>query len=590
MSIIYIISFLLLFVFTILIEKSKEKIEIIKTITIIVTLFLAYNTFICYMLNLVNIPITLLSLSIINILISIVLFVKIVKDKKVQKYKINKANILVVLLFIIVTTLIVHINFANLTKIRYVSMDAREHYKAAREFSENTSLSNKATENNTVGESFMPMGYVNAGIFFKILNPYIETINLYKVYILFEAFIYLLTGIVFYILIEKYCKKVNSKIIAIIFSIIYILGYPLNAWISGFHYLIIGILHIQTIIFIISQKDKIYLGNRLIITFLLNFGLILSYALFCPFVYLAEFIYYIYECKISKDKLKLFLLVISTLILPGIIGIQYLIIPVLGKVSDCIALEGWVYKNLWSNLILFIPFSIYTILKSIKNKEFTFDNLMFILLLAYMLVLFIGTKIEKCSEYYFYKNYFILWLMLSYLNIKGMLQYIELKRGEYLVNICTILYLIIFGISIYFTKTYIMEKPNDKLNNTMEIFTFNKTMMYAKNSEFITNEELQLYRNAENIIENDWKKYSNEILFVTDPTQERWIQSLTGYKNILFDNKEYAINNLKENNYKYIIISRNRNTYQKMEKYINKENLQLIYETKDGEIYINKGD
>lgn len=215
---------------------------------------------------------------------------------------------------------------------------------------------------------------------------------------------------------------------------------------------------------------------------------------------------------------------------------------------------------------------------------------MFILLLAYMLVLFIGTKIEKCSEYYFYKNYFILWLMLSYLNIKGMLQYIELKRGEYLVNICTILYLIIFGISIYFTKTYIMEKPNDKLNNTMEIFTFNKTMMYAKNSEFITNEELQLYRNAENIIENDWKKYSNEILFVTDPTQERWIQSLTGYKNILFDNKEYAINNLKENNYKYIIISRNRNTYQKMEKYINKENLQLIYETKDGEIYINKGD
>lgn len=590
MSIIYIISILILFTLTILIKKSNEKLEITKTLIIIGTIMLAYNTFVCYILNLINIPITLLSLTIVNLLISIALIIKLIKNKQIQKYKASKTNIVVAILFIIITTLILHINFDDLTKIRYVSMDAREHYKSAREFSENTSLSNKARENNTVGEAFMPMGYVNAGILFKITNPYIGTVQLYKIYILFEAFVYLLTGLMFYILVEKHCKNVNAKIIALIFSIIYVLGYPLNAWISGFHYLVIGILSIETIIFIMSEKDKLYLGYHIIVMLLLNFGLILSYALFCPFVYLAEFVYYVYEYIKAKDKLKLFILVISTLILPGMIGVSYLIIPSFGKVGEFIALEGWIYKSLWSNLILFIPFAIYSIYKSIKNKEFTHENILFILLILYMLILFIGMKMQKCSEYYFFKNYFILWLMLIYLNTKGMIQFIETKIGMYIVNIYIIIYLVIFGVSIYSINTYVMQEASDSLNNTMQIFTFNKTMMFAKNAEFITNEELELYSSIEKIIEGKWNEYNNEILFITDPTQERWIQSLTRYKNILFDDVQYAINNLNENTYKYIVISKNRDTYRNINQYLNRERLQLIYETKDGEIYIKQGE
>ena len=579
----YVVSTILLFILISLVKKNNQKLEITKTIVVILTLTLGYNTLCAYILNLINIPITLNALSIINAICSIAILAKIIKNREIQKYTVSKTNILVFILFVAITTVIVHINFADLTKVRYVSMDAREHYKAAREFSENTSLSNKAKENNTVGEAFMPMGYVNAGILFKVVEPYIGTVMLYKMFILFEAFVYLLTGIMFYMLVEKYVSKINSKIIAILFSVIYVLGYPLNAWISGFHYLVIGILFIETIIYIVSQIGRLELKYELIIMFVLNFGLILSYSLFCPFVYGAEFVYFIY--KYRKEKIKLFLFVLVPLILPGIIGVDYLIVPALGKVGASIALEGWLYKNLWSNFILFVPFAIYALYKNIRSKEFTFENVLLLLLILYMAVLFIGTKTGKCSEYYFYKNYFILWMMIILLNIKGMLKTLEQQNGQYIVFAYTVIYLIMFSISVYTGKTYVLQKADDSLSKTMEIFTFNNTMINAKNAEFITKDELTMYYEMEKIIQNNWRKCNNQILFVTDPTPERWIQSLTGYKNILFDDKQYAIENLQQENYQYIVTFENKDTYQNMEKYINVENFEVIYKSNIGNIY-----
>ena len=569
MPIIYGVSIIILFTLTILLKKTEEKLEIIKAVTINFVLLFAYNTFVCYILNLINIPITLIILSVINFAISIPLIISIIKTKKIQEYTVSKTNIAVMILFIIITTIIININFGNLTKIRYVSMDSREHYKAGREFSEITNLFKKTGPNITTHSGFMPGAYTNVGIIFKILNPYIGTVELYKAYIIFEAFVYLLIGIVFYMLLEKYCKNINTKIIAIIFGIIYVLGYPLNAWISGFHYLMLGILYVETILYIVKEREDINLDSTLITTFLLNFGLILSYSLFCPFVYFAQFIYYIYKYKKHKNKIKLFLQTLVTLILPGIIGVTYLIVPSIGKVGGYIALEGWLYKNLWSNFIFFMPFTIYYIYTNIKNRKLEFDNIMFALLFIFILVLFIGTKTGKCSEYYFYKNYFIFWILIIYSSTKGMIELLKENKTKFIVNIYTIIYLVIFAVAMYHNKTYVTSKRNDSLNTTMEIFTFNKTMIIAKEAEFMKQKELELLKEMENIIEDNWQR-ENDILLITNPNEERWIQSLTGYINILYDDKEYAIKNLEQENYKYIVTFESKITYENMEQYIKK--------------------
>lgn len=580
MPIIYGVSIIILFTLIILLKKTEEKLEIIKAVTINFVLLFAYNTFVCYILNLINIPITLIILSVINFAISIPLIISIIKTKKIQEYTVSKTNIAVMILFIIITTIIININFGNLTKIRYVSMDSREHYKAGREFSEITNLFKKTGPNITTHSGFMPGAYTNVGIIFKILNPYIGTVELYKAYIIFEAFVYLLIGIVFYMLLEKYCKSINTKIIAIIFGIIYVLGYPLNAWVSGFHYLMLGILYVQTTLYIVKEREDINLDSALITMFLLNFGLILSYSLFCPFVYFAQFIYYIYKYIKHKNKTKLFLQTLVALILPGIIGVTYLIVPSIGKVGGYIALEGWLYKNLWSNFLFFVPFTIYYIYINIKNRKLEFDNIMFALLFIFILVLFIGTKTGKCSEYYFYKNYFIFWILIIYSSTKGMIELLKQNKTKFIVNMYTIIYLVIFAVSLYNNKTYVTSKRNDSLNTTMEIFTFNKTMIVAKEAEFMKQKELELLREMEKIIKDNWQR-ENDILLVTNPNEERWIQSLTGYINILYDDKEYAIKNLEQENYKYIVTFESKITYEKMEQYIKKENMKIIYQNQE---------
>lgn len=580
MPIMYTISIIILFILTILLKKTDKKLEIIKAVTINFVLLLAYNTFVCYILNLINIPITLIILSVINFIITIPLIINIIKTKKIQKYTISKTNIVVIILLMIVTAIIININFGNLTKIRYVSMDSREHYKAGREFSEITNLFKKNGPNVTTHSGFMPGAYTNVGIIFKILNPYIGTVELYKAYIIFEASVYLLIGIVFYMLLEKYCKNINTKIISIIFGIIYVLGYPLNAWVSGFHYLMLGILYVQTTLYIVKEKEDINLGSALITTFLLNFGLILSYSLFCPFVYFAQFIYYIYKYAKHKNKIKLFLQIILALILPGIIGVTYLIVPSIGKVGGYIALEGWLYKNLWSNFIYFIPFTIYYIYTNIKNRKLEFDNIMFALLLIFILVLFIGTKTGKCSEYYFYKNYFIFWILIIYSSTKGMIELLKENKTKFIVNIYTIIYLVIFVSSIYYNKTYVTSKRNDSLNTTMEIFTFNKTMIEAKEADFMKQKELELLKETEKIIKDNWQR-ENDILLVTNPNEERWIQSLTGYVNVLYDDKEYAIKNLEKESYKYIVTFERKITYADIQQYIKKENMKIIYQNEE---------
>ena len=66
MSIIYCICTMLLLISAILIKKTEKKLDIVKTITITLVLFLCYQTFISYIYTMLQIPITLTSLTIIN--------------------------------------------------------------------------------------------------------------------------------------------------------------------------------------------------------------------------------------------------------------------------------------------------------------------------------------------------------------------------------------------------------------------------------------------------------------------------------------------------------------------------------------------
>jgi len=81
--------------------------------------------------------------------------------------------------------------------------------------------------------------------------------------------------------------------------------------------------------------------------------------------------------KKSKNIFSIFTIknivkVLTILVLPTIIGFGYFVLPSLmstGKTTvGHISTEGYIYRDLYSNFILFAPLAIYYILYNIKNK------------------------------------------------------------------------------------------------------------------------------------------------------------------------------------------------------------------------------
>lgn len=257
----------------------------------------------------------------------------------------------------------------KLDNIRYYSTDASIHYIAAKEFYQNEQMLNK-TQNTETFKQMMPMAYVNVGVLFKAFAPIIGEMNLYKIFLLFDIIIFCFSGILFYFIIKD---KINTRwntLIDIIITIIYLTGYPLNNLLNGFYYLGIGILFINAILYIMKLKNQNKGMERLQLA-LLNTGVILSYSLFAPVIFLSIFIYdgYITYKKYNKVLNKEFILnTITTLIIPGLIGVIYLILPNIETVKN-IALEGYIYKNLFINIIFFLPFVGVYLFKMIKEKK-----------------------------------------------------------------------------------------------------------------------------------------------------------------------------------------------------------------------------
>ena len=97
--------------------------------------------------------------------------------------------------------------------------------------------------------------------------------------------------------------------------------------------------------------------------------------------------------------------------------------------NNSFKLNGYIYINYYSNILLLLPLAIYHIVQKVKKKEiFSFDILLFAILLMYMGVLFIGLLTENVSAYFTMKNYFALWIVLIYMNFRGLMKLHEKNK------------------------------------------------------------------------------------------------------------------------------------------------------------------
>ena len=423
MSIIYILTIISIVILYMLLYRKEEKQNLVKGLVVTSCLLLCYNIFTCVIFFFLKLKCTLIALSIPNVILIALLGLKIFKDKKIQKYYINKMDIISIISIFVIVIAIVIKQYGIPLNVKHAITDASTHYWAADRFYNESTLileENSFKMNFFYGKYFlMPGAYINTGILFKIFSPIIDETYFYGIFILFEVGMWFLSGLLMYVLLTNNKEGKKSRIIPLIFSIIYMLAYPLNSVLAGFSYLQVGLNIIICIILIMQQEMKQYYKSILI--GLLNFGLMFSYYYFAPVVFLAIFIQIISE--IMKNKQKIFTStnianIVTSLIIPGIFGIVYFIVlrtimfetQSAEDYGNIINTPGAIYSNFITNILIPFIVSIYLIIHNIKNKKGNILDKLIILTIIFLVGLYIGMKTKIVSDYYYYKVYYMIWI------------------------------------------------------------------------------------------------------------------------------------------------------------------------------------
>lgn len=442
-SLFYCCSLLLLFICILFIKKSSEKLNIIKWICLSFTCIFCLDTIIVYCLSYFSISSSLLVMSFIYLFLSVAIYFLFIKNGK-QVYYFEKKDLLLLLIVLLVVIVIAIIRFGFPFSITYETLDSSVHYQTAYSFYKKSLLLNFVTDGTIYNfETWRFGSYVNLGLIFKVVSPLVSDINLYNVYILYDLFTLFFTGILFYYLIVNSKSYKIKQVFYIVSTILFLLGYPLNNLLLGFFYVgHASIIFMAIILFINDVHDENVLFGSL---FILNIGVLFTYYLFAPIIFLAQFCYFI-------RRKKVFIKYIIIFIIPLILWFMYFILPTFSdkdmNLINQIGLDGFFYSDVFSNFILFFPIIIYYICHSKFNrKEIDYELILFVFLIFLIIVLLCWSLLGIIKIYYVSKYYYILWIMCFVILFKAIEEFYEKNKDVFKTYLIFMLFTIILSIS-----------------------------------------------------------------------------------------------------------------------------------------------
>ena len=506
-SIIYIVSFIFLFISFLLFKKSNKKLNIIYTIILGFVFIFCYNAITSYLLNFLFIKINLISLSVVNMLISIFICYKIKTTKKIQKYYFDIKDLIICIISIIIVLIIGYLRFGFPFNVVYETSDPGIHFWTSLDFMQQSKLLNHVTNTSVDFSTRQFASYTNVGILFKVFTPFIGKASLCNIYVICDLITIFISLILFYILVNISTKKTNKTFIFIL-SILYTLGYPLNNIIFGFFYSGHAVNIIISLLIMFKLYKKEYFSSKcfVVILTIINITLFFTYYFYVPVVYASEFIYLIYENKKKLNK-KFFLNILFVFVIPTIIGIFYFVVPNIGNndtnVITQIGLDGYYYSDVISNFALFLPFVIYYITDKLKNKTDSFLLNLIIISFVFIFGLFIFVCLDVASLYYLSKMYYLIWFLMFY--IMGLVFDKLIINNRLLVNCFLICFILLCLNSIFNFEGMVINKNKMDINkreksHILDIYNYNfEKINNSKNDYILTSNDLKLLNNLEEL-------------------------------------------------------------------------------------------
>lgn len=480
MGIFYVLTVIAMIATFVLFKKSEKKQNLINHLILSVICYLGFNILVCMVFGCLNITTNLLFLSIANLIVAAGLGFKIYKDKGIQSFEIRKRDVVGALICLLIVCYMAVDQYAPLSKtVANASVDACMHYSAATNFADE--MKALAKINNTTGYNFKTMqtgAYINTGIFMNIVRDIIPGWEDYVAFKVFETGIMALVVLSFYMLISDKLKDAKSYIVGMVLLVLYAYAYPYTSLLHGFSYLSVCLMFATALFYMakVYEKGEVNFWVQLAIIVLLGVGIIFSYCLFVPALFAFICIYVFIKDlgkKEEKSYLKIFkkstLWITGLLLIVTIVSIFYLVIPTFtdsdqNKLTDAIGFEGGIYKSLYQDFLFYVPFVILFVYKTIKDKKINFQTIALGLIGGQTLLMLFGIIGGIVSPYYYYKMYFLLWILLVDIAVEVMSDLDENKE----MFVMGASYLTIWVMVIMFTLTGLEGKLKERCPNLFD--------------------------------------------------------------------------------------------------------------------------
>lgn len=577
---IYLISVVILFGTFILLPKTDKQQNIFVWLPISIVAYECLSSFFCGAMTIVHIPANTYSVAFCNVCLGTFFLYTIIKRHTVQKYYASIEDTVFVIVYIMIVFAIWVNRFTPDIMIKFATSDPANHLKFAMNF-----VNNEAVDGMYVGQA-------TNGLFIESLLRVFSGADVYKSFIIKYGVNFCVSGLVFYSAAIGYANKFVEKIIVYSTTYIYILGYPYNDMLFGFVYLQLTI----TIIAYIFAVLRIYqvTGDNVIYLVLLSLGCLgvgVGYTLFAPIVFVAVLLCIgmkAYQEKwLLRESKKFFnirfvktgfgIFLIPTLFTIWFLIVQPMFSDRLTNYGSALNIEGYIYRNLYSDFLLYLVFAIYGIVVCVKRKEADLPSIMLLLGGIYYLFFFLKMVHNEVSTYYFYKINYVLWLVVLICFVRGAVTIFRMNKGFILCYFIGILLLAILdftGIEYKYQSQNINNVPFVEANTFFHVYEYNHGLV--NNSIEISSDFVEISNEVN-------KNYSNKgnVMFIGDAIEYiYWYEALAnqrmpdGYN---WMTPDMIVDGFSKGVYgKYIVVEKQSEAYQKNQTLF--DDMEKVYE------------
>ena len=470
-AVIYVITFGFAYYRMFVLPKGNRKLNGVTWILLTILLEASGQALVAGIINAFHAPVNLWTVSAINLVMGLTAWGICFKTKqKKQSYEWKKYDICyAVILFVAGIIFLFWFKGFRLDPV-FCNSDAAVHFKNAM---------------SVVRDEALPTMYFSElwnAMAIRCVIPFIGEINAVRVYVLMDWLYFVLEIWMFVAILREYVDDVKATVAAVVFTIMYLLGYPMLGYLYTFLYWGMGVMLIGAVYLLLKKyrEEKISYGFTIVSMMLLCNAITMCYMLFGPYVFVMLALYLTYLWLVTKRKLDLAWLKMcfGIFLLPTALAVYYCYFQFLAaqslSVGSVMSIVGGAYQEAYVHFIwLLIPFVV-EVICSIRRKRMD-ETMLFsigaLLMVGVLTVLYLRGRIG----YYYYSKYFnVLWFALYVDAFKGMLHILKWKWQV----VCGYAVVVAAGFFVFWSVHIFPETTAQ-----MDVYKYNTTLFQASHNQ-----------------------------------------------------------------------------------------------------------